>query len=206
VLDTVQKNVDAIRQAGGMPSLNHPNFHWAVRPDELRQVNGLRLFEVYNGHPTVNNWGGGGFESLDEMWDAVLTAGREVYGIAVDDAHHFKTLGPQYSNPGRGWVMVKAPELSTRSVLEALERGDFYASTGVELGDLGRLDNGLRIGISEQRHVRYTTEFIGAGGKLLSRTSDNPAEYRLKPGEPYVRARVSDSNGWRAWVQPVFAR
>jgi len=92
------------------------------------------------------------------------------------------------------------------SVLEALERGDFYASTGVELGDLGRLDNGLRIGISEQRHVRYTTEFIGAGGKLLSRTSDNPAEYRLKPGEPYVRARVSDSNGWRAWVQPVFAR
>jgi hypothetical protein len=206
VIETVQKNVDAIRQAGGMPSLNHPNFHWAVRPDELRQVNGLKLFEVYNGHPTVNNWGGGGAESLDEMWDIVLTAGREVYGIAVDDAHHFKTLGPQYSNPGRGWVMIKARELSKQAVLDALDSGDFYASTGVELEDVERLDNGLRIKIAEPRHIRFATEFLGAGGKLLSRTFDNPAEYRLKPGEAYVRARVSDSNGWRAWVQPVFAR
>jgi hypothetical protein len=206
VLETVQKNVDAIRQAGGMPSLNHPNFHWAVRPDELRQVNGLKLFEVYNGHPTVNNWGGGGFESLDAMWDTVLTAGREVYGIAVDDAHNFKTLGPQYSNPGRGWVMVRARELSTRSVLDALQRGDFYASTGVVLEDVERLDDGLRIKIAEQPQIRFTTEFFGAEGKLLSKTFENPADYRLKPGDAYVRARVSDSNGWRAWVQPVFAR
>jgi hypothetical protein len=206
VVETIQKNVDAIRQAGGMPSLNHPNFHWAIRPDELRQISGLKLLEVYNGHPTVNNWGGGGFASLDEAWDTVLTAGRQVYGVAVDDAHHFKTLGPQYSNPGRGWVMVKARELSTRSVLDALERGDFYASTGVELESVERLDKGLRIKIVEPRHIRFTTEFIGADGKLLSRSFDNPAEYRLQPGEPYVRARVSDSNGWRAWVQPVFAR
>lgn len=206
ILDTIQKNVDAIRQAGGLPSLNHPNFHWAVRPGDLRQVNGLKLFEVYNGHPTVNNWGGGGFESLDEMWDAVLTAGREVYGIAVDDAHHFKSLGPQYSNPGRGWVMVKARELSTRSVTEALENGDFYASTGVELDEVERLGQGLRLKISEANQTRFTTEFIGADGKVLSRTFDNPAEYQLKPGEAYVRARVTDSNGNRAWVQPVFAR
>jgi hypothetical protein len=206
ILDTVQKNVDAIRQGGGMPSLNHPNFHWAVRPDELRQVNGLKLFEVYNGHPTVNNWGGGGFESLDEMWDAVLTAGREVYGVAVDDAHHFKSIGPQYSNPGRGWVMVKARELSTRSVMDALESGDFYASTGVELEEVERLDKGLRLKVSEASQIRFTTEFLGADGKLLSRTFENPAEYVLKPGEPYVRARVTDSNGNRAWVQPVFAR
>jgi hypothetical protein len=206
VLETIQKNVDAIRQAGGMPSLNHPNFHWAVRPDELRQIKGLKLFEVYNGHPTVNNWGGGGFASLDEMWDTVLSAGREVYGIAVDDAHNFKALGPQYSNPGRGWVMIKAHELSKTSVLDALSRGDFYASTGVVLDDVERLDDGLRIKIDEPPQIRFTTEFIGAEGKLLARTFDNPAEYRLKPGERYVRARVSDSNGWRAWVQPVFAR
>jgi hypothetical protein len=206
VIETIQKNVDAIRQAGGMASLNHPNFHWAIRPEELRQINGLKLVEVYNGHPTVNNWGGGGFESLDEVWDAVLTAGREVYGVAVDDAHHFKSLGPQYSNPGRGWVMVKARELTKGAVLEALDRGDFYASTGVELEEVERFADGLRIAIKVPEQIRFTTEFIGANGKVLERTFDNPAEYRLKPGEAYVRARVTDSNGWRAWVQPVFAR
>jgi len=206
VLETVQQNVDAIRQANGMPSLNHPNFGWAVRPDELRQVNGLKLFEVYNGHPTVNNWGGGGLESLDAMWDTVLTAGREVYGIAVDDAHHFKTIGPAYSNPGRGWVMVRARELTTRAVLDALDRGDFYASSGVELEEVDRLDNRLRIQIAEPGNVRFTTEFIGANSKLLSRTFDNPAEYRLRSGDGYVRARVTDSNGRQAWVQPLFER
>jgi hypothetical protein len=206
VLDTVQKNVDAIRKAGGVPSLNHPNFQWAVRPDDLRRVTGLKLFEVYNGHPTVNNAGGGGFESLDEMWDVVLTAGRETYGIAVDDAHHFKTLGPAYSNPGRGWVMVRAPDLSTETVLDALERGEFYASTGVELEEMERLNDGLRVRIAEKPFIRFTTEFIGANGKVLARSFEMSAEYKLRPGDSYVRARVTDSNGNRAWVQPVFSQ
>ncbi len=206
VLDTVQKNVDAIRKAGAVPSLNHPNFHWAVRPDDLKKVTGLKLFEVYNGHPTVNNSGGGGFESLDEMWDVVLTAGRETYGIAVDDAHHFKMLGPTYSNPGRGWVMVRARELSTGSVLDALEAGEFYASTGVQLEEMERLPDGIRLRIAEQPFIRFTTEFIGANGKMLARRFETSAEYRLRPGDQYVRARVTDSNGNRAWLQPVFAR
>ncbi len=206
VLDTVQKNVDLIRKAGGVPSLNHPNFQWAVRPEDLKQVAGLKLFEVYNGHPTVNNAGGGGFESLDEMWDVVLTAGRETYGIAVDDAHHFKSLGPEFSNPGRGWVMVRARDLSTDSVLNALEGGEFYASTGVALAEMERLPDGIRLRIAEQPFIRFTTEFIGADGKVLARSYEMSSEYRLRPGDRYVRARVKDSNGNQAWAQPVFAR
>jgi hypothetical protein len=91
-------------------------------------------------------------------------------------------------------------------VLGALESGDFYSSTGVELEEVERLERGLRLKISATGQTRFTTEFVGAGGKLLSRTSDNPAEYQLPPGEAYVRARVTDSNGLQAWVQPVFAR
>ena len=40
---------------------------------------------------------------------------------------------PDVAGPGRGWVVVRAPRLEARALLEALERGDFYASTGVEL-------------------------------------------------------------------------
>ena len=32
--------------------------------------------------------------------------------------------------------MVRAPRLEARALLEAMERGDFYASTGVELAQL----------------------------------------------------------------------
>ena len=38
VVDVVQRNVDAIRKAGGVPHMNHPNFRWAITADELRQA------------------------------------------------------------------------------------------------------------------------------------------------------------------------
>ena len=214
VVDTLQKNVDAILAAGGLPSLNHPNFRWAVTPDELAQIRNLHLFEIFNGSGT-NDLGGGGVPGLEAMWDIVLSSGNRVYGIAVDDAHDFKAFGPQYSNPGRGWVHVKARELSTAALLEAIEKGRFYASTGVEL-DVEWLSDGLRIDIIAQDDQnaqddqyddrKYTTDFIGKDGKLLHRSIDISSSYALKPGEPYVRAKVLSSQGEAAWAQPVFAR
>ena len=205
VVDTIQQNVDRIHAANSLASLNHPNFRWAITVDEMRQISGLKLFEVYNGHPTVNNQGGGGSPGLEEMWDSLLTAGRRINGIAVDDAHHFKTLGQGYSNPGRGWVMVQAAELSVAGVRTALENGDFYASTGVVLEEVARLPNGLRLRLPQADTTRFITQFIGANGAVLAASIDAAPEYRLNAGEPYVRAVVTDSNGWKAWVQPVFA-
>ena len=214
VVDTIQKNVDAILEAGGVPSLNHPNYRWAVTPGELGQVRGLHLFEVYNGHPKTHDTGGGGVPGLEAMWDAVLSSGNRVYGIAVDDAHRFKVFGPNYSNPGRGWVSVKARELSTEAILDGIEKGRFYSSTGVVLDNVEWLSDGLRIDIvppprdedNEEDDTKYTTDFIGEGGKLLARSMDASAAYTLKPGDAYVRAKVTSSRGELAWVQPVFAR
>src|SRR5262245_25573488 len=35
VVDTLQRNVDAIRKAQGVPHINHPNFGWAITAQEL---------------------------------------------------------------------------------------------------------------------------------------------------------------------------
>src|SRR5688500_12872243 len=51
VVDVLQRNVDAIRLAKGIPHINHPNFRWAITAEELQQVRNNRLFEIYNGHP-----------------------------------------------------------------------------------------------------------------------------------------------------------
>jgi hypothetical protein len=52
--------------------------------------------------------------------------------------------------------------------------------------------------------MKYTTEFIGADGKVLKTSFENPAAYTLAPADRYVRARVSSSGGETAWTQPVF--
>ena len=200
VVETIQRNVDAVRDAGGLPSLNHPNFRWAVTAEEMARVEGLKMFEVYNGHPTVHNLG------LEEMWDVVLTAGRNVYGIAVDDAHSFKEFSPKLSNPGRGWVTVRTDGLEESAINGALEAGEFYASTGVELDDMVRRSNGIQVTIKADGDFRYTTRYTGENGQLLSESKEIESQYTLRPGERYVRATVTDSMGKKAWVQPVFSQ
>lgn len=199
VLDTLQANVDRIRGAGAVPSLNHPSFRWAIAPDVFRQVGNLKLFEVFNGiRDTNDEW------DLEAMWDVALSAGREIYGIAVDDAHEFKLFGPERSNPGRGWVQVRATGLSEESLLSAIERGEFYASTGVKLDSLERTEDGIDLRIAPQGDERYLVRFVGKGGRVLNESTGLEARYSLKRGDGYVRASIRDSAGRRAWVQPVF--
>ena len=59
-----------------------------------------------------------------------------VYGLATDDAHGYHEYGVGKVNPGRGWVMVKAPFLTAEAIVKGMEAGDFYASTGVVLNEV----------------------------------------------------------------------
>ena len=204
VRDAAQKNIDLIRKAGALPSLNHPNFVWSFTTADMKALENLPLFEVYNGHPGTNDLGGGGSPSLETMWDAVLSAGKRLHGIAVDDAHVFKRMRPEDSNPGRGWVQVYASELSEPAILEALEAGEFYSSNGVTLKSVSRDSKTLKLEIDENGFAKYDIRFIGKGGKLLAQSHGPSAEYRLQSGDGYVRAVVHDSNGWAAWTQAVF--
>ena len=204
VADVLQRNVDAIRREGGVPHVNHPNFGWALTIDDLRGLRNTRLFEIYNGHPTVNGRGGGGAPGLEEMWDAILTSGTVLYGLAVDDAHTFKQPGnPAVAGPGRGWIAVRAPRLEARALLDAMERGDFYASTGVELTDYQVTPDAITVTIRKTASSKYRIQFVGRNGVVLHEALDSPATYRFTGGEGYVRARVLESNGAMAWTQPV---
>lgn len=207
LVGTIQKNVDAVRDAGGVPHINHPNFRWAFHHRELLQINRDKLLEIYNGHPAVHNLGGGGWPGMEEVWDHLLTAGKRIYGIAVDDAHHFQgEFAPSRSNPGRGWVVVRASSLDAGEIVQNLEQGLFYASTGVVLEGILVEGKRLEIRIAPRDDFRYRTTFIGDGGKELAISEENPAIFELGAPVRYVRAKVTDSAGAVAWVQPVFTR
>lgn len=204
VVGMVQGMVDGIRAADGAPSINHPNFGWAISADELAAVQRTRLFEVYNGHPQVNNLGGGGVPGLEEVWDRVLTSGRLLYGIAVDDAHHFKRpWDSTASSPGHGWVYVQSPALEPRALVQALEQGRFYSSTGVELQAAHASSTELHIVVKATSFSRYRIQFIGGGGRVLREVAAPEARYAFAGDERYVRAKVIESNGTVAWTQPV---
>jgi hypothetical protein len=99
---------------------------------------------------------------------------------------------------------VRAAKLAEADILDAIRRGDFYASNGVELTDIVATSTSLTVNIKATTYSRYRTEFIGAGGKVLAESTSNPAIYQFKGDEKYVRARVIESNAKMAWTQPVF--
>jgi hypothetical protein len=207
VAEVLQRNVDAIRAAGGVPHINHPNFRWAMSSEDLAQVGNYRLLEIYNGHPAANNAGDATRPSVEAIWDVLLSRGNVVFGIAVDDAHHFKTPdAPRAAGPGRAWVVVRAGELSSDSILAAMERGDFYASTGVELSDVKATSKDIAVTVKQQPGIAYRVQYIGGGGRLLEEKASHQASYRIRGNEQYVRVKVISSDGKFAWTQPAFVR
>lgn len=147
--------------------INHPNFRWALRAEDIMQVEGAKFFEVANCHPAVRNSGDRQRAGTERMWDIILTKRLAelnlpiIYGTATDDAHKYNEWGPQSANPGRGWVIVRAAHLTPESIIKAMEAGDFYASTGVVLKDVQFDGRTLKVAIRPQIGVSYTTRFIG---------------------------------------------
>lgn len=74
------------------------------------------------------------------MWDQVLSRGVVIWGVASDDTHELKagslvgTAGAG-AGPGKGWIVVRAEHLTADAITQAIDKGDFYASTGIELND-----------------------------------------------------------------------
>ena len=99
---------------------------------------------------------------------------------------------------------MRADNLTAEALVAALERGDFYSSTGVTLNDITVTEEAYTVEFDEQRRTRHTVYFIGSGGKMLATAYQSPAVYRFTGKEGYVRAKIVDSNGRLAWTQPVF--
>lgn len=233
VAEVMQKNLDEVyaqRDRTGQamfPHINHPNFGWAVKVEDMMQLKGERFFEVYNGHPHVHNYGDSSTIGMDELWDRLLihyiSEGRDlVYGLATDDAHNFIEYNSTTSNPGRGWIMVRATELTAGALISAMEKGDFYSTTGVELQEVQFTNRKLRIAIKATPGVEYTIQFWGAGksknnnekvGVILKEVKGNSGTYKLRKKNLYVRAKIistklkenpfATGDVETAWTQPV---
>jgi hypothetical protein len=233
IVELMSDTLRSIEEAGaasGRPvfgHLNHPNFGWGVTWEEVAAVKEDRFFEVYNGHRSTRNQGDSEHPSMETLWDNALarrlTAAEPLpflYGVATDDAHHY--FGNLTSPTGRGWVMVRAEALDRDLVTAAMNRGDFYASSGVTLEDLEVTADGYRLRVKEDGDASFRIRFIGTRqldgalgpiGEELMVVDGPEAEYPFAGDELYVRAQITSSRlhpqpyleGDRemAWTQPA---
>lgn len=189
----------------------------------MYSLDGERFFEVYNGHPMVHNMGDSTHVSTEEMWDLINISYLEqkkplMYGLATDDSHHYHKKGKEWSNAGRGWVMVQTDTLSAGSLINAMEAGNFYASTGVVLSELKIEKNILSIQIEAEPEISYSIEFIGlrkgaSETGVLKSVTGTTAHFELSGDVEFVRCKIISSKTPEnpienmvyemAWTQPI---
>lgn len=233
VAEVMQNNLDAVweqRERTGQPMLphiNHPNFVWAIKANDMMELRGERFFEVYNGHPHVHNYGDSTTYGMEELWDNLLIRYLQdgkppLYGLATDDSHNYLEYKVGLSNPGRGWIMVRAHELSPEAIIAAMETGDFYATTGVLLKEVQSKKNRLSVEVEPKPGTQYTIQFWGARPSTSSAEKDRvllkeirgtKGSFKLSSQDLFVRAKIisntPQANPFQegdletAWTQPL---
>lgn len=202
-----ERGLAATRELGGVAQLNHPNFHYAADAATIAALGrgGLALVEVANEAIDSNNAGDAGHPSTEALWDAALGQGARVWAVATDDSHHYEDAAAVVARGetayvgDRGFVMVRA-ERTVAAIRAAIERGEFYASSGVVLESLTAIAGTLAVTVAQAHEIR----FIGAQGRELARVRGVAGSYTLRPGDAYVRAVVVADDGRRAWTQPLW--
>jgi hypothetical protein len=227
VSDVMQRNINSVleqRSRTGAPMfthINHPNFYYAITVDDMIALHGERFFEVYNGHQLVHNEGDSLHPGTEKMWDKINVAyckrGQDLmFGVATDDSHNYHQFGKTFSNAGRGWVMVRSMALTPEALISAMERGDFYASTGVELEELKTESNKLVIRVREEQGISYSIELTSANAKGdidHKVVKGSRVSVFLNREDLFLRAKiisskvrtnpVNDVEYEMAWIQPV---
>ena len=216
---TLQANIDNIISAGGLAEINHPNFRWALNEKDLVQVKGAHFLEVFNGNYNTHNYGGGGKKSVEEMWDEMLSKKIKIWGVAVDDSHHFKEeFAPNRHNPGRGWVEVFAENLSEKDILDSMRNGNFYFSNGVKFKNIKFNKEKIEIKISGDyfnkglsnslvTDSKYTTQLISNNGEIVEEVYGKSVKFNLIKEikkYTYFRTKTISSTGSVGWTQPIF--
>lgn len=215
--DVLQFHVDGTLKAKGTPIANHPNFAYALNADDIASVKKLSYLELYNAHPLVNNHGDHEHPGVEEMWDDLLTRGKRIYALASDDAHYFHTDDPKKSRPGFGWIMVRSHKLRSKEIIEAMDSGDFYASSGVILNDVVRGYN-YQVSVNKKEtasilnlnsdNFEVIIEFIGENGKVFKTVQESDASFSVKSvNSRYIRSRITvkyKGKEYHAWTMPYF--
>ena len=201
-LDYVNDMIARTNAHGFLVTYNHPTWSLQEYPD-YAGLKGLWAMEIYNNHCNRVGYD----DNNSQIYQTLLKLGNPLFPLATDDFHRLQT--PQFI--AGGWIMVGAEELTYPSVIAALEKGDFYASTGPVIQELSLEGTMLKIACSPAQHVaiftqsRHATEFgtgefIEGGEFDLAPWLDYWKEHG-RENEAFIRVVVTDEKGNKAYTR-----
>ncbi len=190
----IQQFIDSAVANGYLVSYNHPC--WSMEnPADILNLNNCFSMEIFNTGSMMIN----GYENNMALYDAMLRRGKFWYCHGADDNHNSVPLEDPLSDSFGAWTMIIAPELRYSAVMEALEKGKFYATTGPVIHSLTMVQGRAVLECSAAERVimhmspKYTKNAYHVGGADITR-----AVFEIPEDAPYVYFTVIDRKGNRA--------
>lgn len=198
-----QHVINEVNRQGGSIWLAHP--HWSsvnILRDTL-PLTGLAGVEVFN---TTCMWYGRGESSVH--WDDWMNLiDRPLPTLGNDDSH---AREQDNRDTYQGWNMVRVKERSAKAIIDALEHGSAYASTGPEIHDiqLKRVDDPgddkqvveATVRCSEARRIFAVCDTHG--NQYVTDGTFEEATFTLRPNARWVRFEIIGPDGSKAWSNP----
>ena len=190
-VESINKMVQKLNEAGFLVSLNHPNWSLNDMNDYLN-IKGLWSLEILN-YATERLTGA---EYCPYIYDHMVRSGmHDLFCIMGDDNHN--SSGSLAESFG-GSTFIGAKGLEYSQVIEALENGNFYCASGKNPPKINELyveDNILKLDCSPATDVFVT----GLGRSYCRYTAEGEeithAEFHLEPRDVMFRVTVRDKYG-----------
>jgi len=185
---------------------NHPA--WSREElTSIMQYQGLMGMEIYN-HGVYATEGYGSDDG--QTYDQLLRMGQRLAVFANDDNHNKYPFGDPLCDSFGGFNMIKAEKLDYETIVAAILKGDFYASTGPIIEKLYMDGNKLHVECSPAREIFLRTEPRNKAKGRMPRigTRDGEvithAEFEILPEDGYVRLEIMDHAGKKAYTRAYF--
>lgn len=203
--EAVNQNIKTLKSMGCYVIINHPV--WSnMSTEDLLRYKGMDAVEVFN---SVAVWFNNYSDDSSYYEHYLRAGGRPLLPVAADDCHRaWEDHTPLDAEYGRGWCMIKAPELSYCSIMEGLRQKAAYATTGPEFKNLWIEGNQLHVECSpvssvfvHGKYIIYRSHEIKKENSITE-TVLNIEGYRNS--SPYIWVQLRDNEGHSAWSVPYY--
>lgn len=185
---------------------NHPCWSLESYPD-YAPMEGLWGMEYRNSASIAQ----GHDENNSQVYQDFCRLGKRLMPVCADDTHTVNLRTNGYPVLGQSWNMVGAEKLEYGAVIEAMERGDLYASCGPEIRSLTLDGDVLTVTFSEAVRVQLIsqnrfTAMVHDEENGLTRAEFDIAKWRKSAGEnAFLRLVVTDKTGKYAVTRAYWA-
>ncbi len=192
----IQKFIDAARENGYLVSLNHPCWSMQETKD-IMKLKGFWSMEIFN----TSSMKTSGYAENMPVYDMLLRHGRKMFCHGADDNHNKKAFEDPMCDSFGAWTMIEADKLEYGSIIEAMEKGYIYASTGPAIKSLGVEDGQFILECSEAKRItmhmtpKYAKTVYDKKGGTVKK-----AKFAIPDDAPYVYFSVIDEKGNKAYT------